>query len=245
MCSWGRPVPGVARANSRFWSADRSPKMYAASTIGHREDRRLEEAAAASRPRAGARASRTSRPRARAGRAAAPVDPSGASIAADEQRDGRAAPARGRAPRAAQPSASAQPGGTRTSAIHASTSALADHSAMTATLTKIDSGATSAHPRPRSRASTAGQSRGGKRDAERLGRVERGVVELEPQAGAQRGSTPRPGRGAPPRPPSSPDVGQGALVARDSEPSALTCDQPAPRNSRILVVRMPASSPGL
>ena len=49
---------------------------------------------------------------------------------------------------------------------------------MIAMLTKIDSGATSAQPLPRSRASAGRQAGGRQRDAQRLGRVERRVVEL-------------------------------------------------------------------
>jgi hypothetical protein len=62
----------------------------------------------------------------------------------------------GRAPWAAQPNASAQPGGTSSSAIQARTSAPTSASAMTPMLTTIDSGATSDQPRPPSRSSAAG-----------------------------------------------------------------------------------------
>jgi hypothetical protein len=62
----------------------------------------------------------------------------------------------GHAPCIAHPSARAPPIGTRISAIHVSTSAVNGTTAMAPTTSAIDSGATSAHARPRKRSAQAG-----------------------------------------------------------------------------------------
>ena len=62
----------------------------------------------------------------------------------------------GRAPCIAHPSASAQPIGTRISAIHVSTSAVNGTRAIAPTTSAIDSGATSAQARPRKRSAQCG-----------------------------------------------------------------------------------------
>jgi hypothetical protein len=64
--------------------------------------------------------------------------------------------AHGRAPCIAQPSASAQPGGTSSSAAQVSTSALEGSRSMAAMTTAIDSGSTSAHAPPRKRCRARG-----------------------------------------------------------------------------------------
>ena len=84
--------------------------------------------------------------------------PSGSSGAARAAaRSGRTATAsQGRAPCAAQPSASAHPIGTSIRAIQVRTSALAVAAPIARTLTTTDSGATSAQPRPVRRSRNAG-----------------------------------------------------------------------------------------
>ena len=68
----------------------------------------------------------------------------------------------GRAPWAAQPSASAHPGGTSSSAIQVITSALVLTAAIATTLTTTDTGPMSAQPRPLSRSRNAGRPAAGR-----------------------------------------------------------------------------------
>ena len=88
----------------------------------------------------------------------------------------------GRAPCIAQPSASAQPIGTRISATHVSTSAVTGTSAMAPTTTAIDSGATSAQRAAAEALGPARHARRRQRDARRLRRDEDEVVAGEPHA---------------------------------------------------------------
>src|SRR5215211_4538591 len=224
-CRRGSPAAGAAALKWAFCSSKNSPKMNTASMVAIATTpilrRRSGAAPASSRPRV------THEPTIMSSLAACPSESSGSANAAASRGTVRSAN-QGRAPCAAQPSASAHPGGTSSSAIQVRTSALAVARVIAATLPTTDSGATAAQPRPPSRhASAAGIPAAGSAMQSACA-ASSSAVSGSKNTGAQ------PGRRGPARVPGPLRLASSSSLATSSgEPSTSSCS-PVTRSTLVV-----------
>ena len=156
-----QPEPGRGGDEHRVRAASSCPeKTRYASVDGHREDPGLEQQQRRGRRRA-AGPTVTAEPRISTVVAAWPAQVSGRAHASASSGAASGA-SHGRAPRAAQPSASAQPGGTSSSATQVRTSAVVGIRTIATTTTAMLSGSTSAQAPVRKRCSRRGTPAAGR-----------------------------------------------------------------------------------